>query len=484
MKERKVYVIITVISLCLFSLLGCDSNVTLENTPKQNIPPTATIQTEAVPEKSSRDFVYEKTCKNLDEQVEYFWNIHCPNTKLSMPILNVVPHYFTEDDVSNIAHALFGNAEYFDLGPESERKLSKREIEKRISLLEPYTSEDMRQRMLRAYYYDADVQGMIDAYWTAYADASEETSYEICDWTFQKESYYNDTRSPGFGSSNANMLQAMTTVENFDYFFSVATENTKSSKRNFFSAMLGDRSNPIEQDIIMAEICQTTEPTQKQVEAVALKAQEMLDKMMFGDFKVTETAIAPLTYGSTPRYAIQVKAVQYFSDCPILYGQTGKGVDNLNTELTEPSYPMTDIRFIFTADGVLISFSMDGILAIQSEKLQTVDLQPIEKLCEVAEYDLAKLDFCELDNRTGNNAQNISMYEDISFEDMGFRVEINDVQFGLARSGNDHGDDCYQYVPVALFVGNISCTEKRNSSIIKEFPATVVVVNAVDGSIP
>lgn len=488
MRKQKNLAVILIAILCLSVLSGCKARVATETAVYETGTSNSDVlQTDStnVTNQTETDSAYNGNFSNLDGRVEFAWNIPTQELNTSIPILEAVPHYFTEDDIRSIAHALFGDIEYYDLGPASSRKLSKSEIESRISILEPYLDAEKRKDVVRPYYGEVDIQKMLDEYRNSYANAPDSYSYQPCDWTFKSERYYDDTGISSLNSGNASQLKVMTSTEVSDYYISAIVENSASYKRNCISVQLGDGSNPLVREIQTAEICDTTKPSREQITAIAEKAQNMLNQMETGDFRVIDSTVTHLSFGNSPRYAILVQATQDLAGCPVIIGQAkiSSGVDDLNTNSTGINYPMTNIRFIFNTSGELISFSMDGIVDVIRVNKECTASVPFDDLCSAAELHLSELGFSEFDEITGNTAWMLALENDLPEDGLCFNVNIDNVQFGLARRSSENETDRYQYVPATLFGGTISCINQQTGNILKEYSNPLVLTSIVDGKI-
>lgn len=279
-------------------------------------------------------------------------------------------------------------------------------------------------------------------------------------------------------------MEALAVTDVSDYYISVSVENAKKYQRNIISIQACDGTDPVLRDIKTALMCQVTEPTFEQIDAVSEKAQNILNQIGLGEYAIIEAKESPLTYGITPRYAISVKATQVMNGCPVISGQSAitSGVDDLNTESdNEVRYPLTYIRFIFNPSGDLIEFTMEGITDIESVNCDTSESISLDSLCVAAENYLSKLNFDSFDALTGNNAWQLSLFDDVPKEELRFSVEINDMQFGLARQDSST-NNIYEYIPVAMLKGNISCIDSEGN-VLRECQRALVLVSTIDGSI-
>lgn len=481
--NRILSIVLAAIVVLLLAACEKDQAMEKEMTTSSSTSPSSS-QTNATETKEANSFIRIGSFESNDRKITFNWNISSVNEETPLPVLTAVPHYFSGNDIQQIANALFDDAEYYDLGPKSSRQLSKAEIENRIALLEPYLDENQRKNTLHSIYTELAVQTQLDTYLNAYTIAPEQYNYQVCDWILKSEGYYNDTNSSVLGSGNTNKLEVLAVTDVSDYYISVSVENANKYQRNNISIQAYDGTDPVLRDIKTASMCQLTEPTSEQIDAVSEKAQNILNSIGLGEYAIIEVKETPLTYGMTPRYAISVKATQVMNGCPVISEQSTitSGVDDLNTDSNnEARYPLTYIRFIFNPSGDLIEFTMEGITDIESVNCNVSESISLDSLCVAAENYLSKLDFDSFDALSGNNAWELALFSDVPMDRLRFSVEINDMQFGLARQDSPT-KNIYEYLPVAMLRGTISCIDSEGDAL-REYQRALALISTIDGTI-
>ena len=472
--------------LCLINLSSCAANPTQNIVTSKNdgafdskIQQTAPVQeTEGIVMNRNGSF------SSTDGSVEYIWNIYQTVFSDPMPVVEVVPHYFTGDDIHRIASVLFGNAVFCDLGPESELQFSRTEIQRKLNLLTKYSSEESFSELYISNYWNVSkVQNLIEDYTLQYETAPEESSFAICDWTLKKESYYKDSGNYGMSDGNNNQLNIITTIENRDYTITANIRN--DYMRNYLSVDIGDGTGHIMRSIQYEELCATEAPTQEQIESALTIAQTMLDQMDLGQFMVVEGSVSSTNAGAAPGYLIRVKAIPVIEGVPGLLGHTG--VTYVNTDLTvesyAPNYAMANVEFTFNADGILVSFTMDGITEVKEVININVATLPIDELFAKSETYLSLFDAASFDSITGNNIYSVSVDHGVTEDSIALKVEITGVQYGLARINVPNSDDSFYYTPAMLFEGTISYYDKDTGELIDSITKPLFTINAVDGTI-
>lgn len=483
-KQPKKWVSIVSFILCFCILTACAANPTQNIVTSKNDGAFESNIQQTSPQQQTEGtaLVRNSSFTSTDGSVEYIWNLDQTISDDPMPVVEVTPHYFTGKDVQRIATALFGNATFYDLGPESQRQFSKSELQAKIQLLTPYSSKEVFQTLAISSSHDvSEVQNWIETYTLQCETAPEKSSFEICDWTPKTISYYHD--DVAFGGDD-EQLDIITNYEGRSYEITVTT--SKNTMINLLTVELGDGTNVWIREVQSAQLRTTEEPTQEQVDAATLKAKEMLDKMGMGDFFIAESSIAVSEHESLPRYSILVKAVPVFEGISGLLGHTG--ITYLNPDLTEntsygPSYPMTQIEFAFNADGDLIRFRIYGAIDVKTVLNDNVTTLPTEELFTKAENYISLYDAESLDNITGNNRFMLSMHNDIPEDSIELKVEIANARYGLGRINKADDDDSFYYTPAILFEGTISFCDKNTGEVLDSVTRVLFTINAVDGTI-
>lgn len=469
-------------TLLILILLSACSNVTQ---------PLADIQSSDAPSSQDDYIAPSPTHKlvglfqNNDGRIEYTWDIPTAPEYTQIPASSAAPHYFSATDIQQIAVAVLGENTFYELGPKSMRVLSKSELNDKITVLEPYLDSAKREAIVRPYYGESDIQRYLVEYRGLYEDAPDTYSYLPCDWVLHNEKYYDDTGTSSMSSGNADALEAIAFVNGNDYYVSAYIENSSRYKRSSVAIELGDGMNPLLREIQVSEICDAKEPTQEQIVEAMEKSRVILDELKdIGIFQVIDASVTTIRVGNVPRYAILVRASQLVDGVPMLvdYAKIRSGVDDLNVNQSEISFPASDIRFIFNADGELIRFSMTGLMNRISSIPVSENLLSTEELTESAERILRARSFLEFDESTGESVWISAMENNLDESRLCLQVSINSVQYGLIRSDSTDGGASYRMVPAVMYSGKILCVEKSTGRVIKEFTYPLLLLNPYTGN--
>lgn len=486
MKLKRIILTFFGVVICVVLLVGCKEGGKADYTLSENSCGSETASSiDTISEDVNNQYIHDGSFESIDGKVVFDWDVILNAVALPMQIVNTSPRFYLGEDIKTIVCSLLGeDAIYYEYGPKSLRQLSKCEIENRMEILGPYTDDNLCKSTLRNNYSSSDVQKQLKTYRNSYLNAPDYYSYQLCDWKLKKSSYYNDTNEFSLDSSNMNRLKVIAFLGKRDYYISAAVENTDESQYNIITMQLGDGTDPILRDIQIADMCFLSEPTQEQIDELKEKAQSYLNQLDLGVYNVVAAKPIPLSYGTIPRYAISIKATQVLHGIPVIADQSviTSGIDNLNLESgNDANYPFTNIRFIFGEHGEIIEFTMEGILYNGDIKAGASENLTMKAMCEAVEKHFSKISFDDFDAMTGNNAWEIELFTNFPKEKMCFSVDINNVQFGLARKMLS--SNTFEYLPTAVFSGNISCIDSETGNVLRQVSRSLLLVSTTSGEI-
>lgn len=485
-KQPKKWVSIVSFILCFTILTACAANpaqnfVTSKNDGvfEENIQQTA-------PSVSVDEAIVNRTDSftSLDGSVEFTWNVNQTISMGAMPVIEAVPYFLTGEDAERVAKALFGDSVvFYDLGPESERQLSKTELQEKIALLSQYTNAEDLDWLIGEEETVSHVKAWIARYTQQYETAPDENTYTLCDWTLKPANYYDDNED-----EKENALIATATVDGLDYIMKVNTYNQGDYQTSSIRVTLGDGSDPtyIEKTSNIAKLCITEEPTQAQIEAAQNKAQSMLNQMGLGEFTIARAFIEVRDFGDTPAYQIWIEAEPVYEGTAVLYGDFGRSY--VAEELYNSEFSVSQIQFFFSANCDLISFGINSLCEVKEVKNTNVATLSMTELMEKAQNHMALYDAEAMDRFTGN-ALMLEALTGRSRDSLDCKVEITELEFGLARFPVPNSDS-YYYAPTVIFFGTIDYCDPETGEVVTGTGnpygtriQSLVVVNAVDGTI-
>lgn len=449
--------------LCMILLTGCAPAVEMQ-------PTEATAQAAALP---------TGTFTNADGNVEFTWNLESPRDLGPMPVVEVKPDFLTGEDMKKICEGILGDAEFYDLGPATQRVYSKEEIQRKIDIMGLYSDQESLSKLWSYSDDNAAILGehrqMLDFWKQKLETAPGENNLKPCGWQIRNEKFYDDYME----DEGYETLRATANVGGIDYHCNLLLQQEETEYRNVSNWMLlglGDGTEYTSSSVdrhFRSQLCASGEPTREQYEAVIQKAQAMLDEMGMGNYKAVNPRYDPNYFADREHFEIYVDVMPVFEGVPALAGHLGQNF---------AQYGPTRGMFSFSANGDFIHFTLNCPVE------QTAVLDPAAQPMALSEL-LNKAQAQMIQYGPMNLAGTISLWQ-YDPADLTCKVSITGLDYGLARCSTEDGER-FVYTPAILCKGTVEYFDKttgeflastdRSSMGIGQTP--LVVINALDGSV-
>ena len=503
-KQKRLSRLISMI-LCILLLTDCAPNpekevVTSKNDGSfdANVVQSATTPSEEQGSGEERNTItvqYTDSFTSTDGTVEFTLNIDKEIPAAGLPVVEVVPHTLTSEDVKRVANILFGDAEFYEATPMLAPVYSKSEIQERLNRWSQYITVDALEELLgerddgEEYYAEAVevVKKFIEEYTLLYENAPEENPNKPCEWTFKPDSYYyySAEEVEKMDTSNDNEgIEATVIINGIPYGLSASRRDKDDFKINSISVFPNSGTSPhgMDDDHFQATLCRTEKPSDDAMREISINAQNMLDAMELGDWLVDDCYLETIEIGSATEYVVHVTAVPVFAGVPaIRRPQFG----NLKSDAAYASnYYLTDVEFKFSARGDLLSFSLHSAIDMKcviNDNAATLTMDElIEKakthmsLSEAGEFGLPQVIVEDMEQNSGENIV--------------CRVSITELEYGLTRVKAPNTDDSYYYVPAIFLKGTsgyfgADSGEQYGEEIMDNGLSLLLVLNAIDGTV-
>lgn len=481
----KAKLVLTFVSLVLVTqLCACQASPTQnivinksEGTFDTNTVKPATEQhtTDIIENVTKADDFYS-TDKSVHFQLHLDTNVQTNN----MPVVEITPHYLTEADAERVAQVLFGGVTGHEAQPLLALTYSKSEIQKNIARWSPYASNE---GIMSLFGVEDDftvevVKRKIADLTAQYETASDTDRHLPCNWKYQKEAYYNYTGEDAVAAESYldnDMIMATFEVNGAVYDYSVVTRNKEDYKLNDISAYFHTAGSPMSIDaaIFQADLCRTPKPSEEEVIAVRKKAEKMLSEMQLGEWYIND-CIVENRIPEIGEYVISITAF------PVLNGVKTLPVQQLTNLKNQANYAsnyyMSITNFEFSAKGDLISFHMASPIDTKQIVDENADVLNTNDLIVRAQEHLVLSDAASyLPFQVDSEAE----------KKIACLVNIDDIQYGLARVKIPDTDRSYYYVPSVTMMGNVIVQSKdgKNTFYATENAQPLIQINAVDGTI-
>ena len=150
--------LIALLATTLF-LYGCQEKpgrevvVSKSNTQDDFYSYEATTETDVTQmgEGNNTHLQYSDRFESTDGTVVFTFNIDVEAGNPQMPIVEVVPHYFTTDDAQRVASVLFPNAIFYEAEPRFSPLYSKSDIQDKLARWMPFAGSKSVDNFIKEY---------------------------------------------------------------------------------------------------------------------------------------------------------------------------------------------------------------------------------------------------------------------------------------------------------------------------------------------
>lgn len=471
------------LGLCFSTLTACAANPNRGAVTSKNDGVFEANMTNPATAPLDEQLHYTDTFTSTDGTVEYSINLQQQITSDPLPIVEVVPHFFTGEEVKNICEVLLGDAEWREQVHEDDPQYSKEEIQKKLKWMTEIANEDAMRSLHQEDegYEGYDFADELDTlkrymqYYTVQLEtAPDEHPRPLCDWTFKDEGLYV---SPSYGNT---VIHATTYIEDTVYHVYCVHRDKSDYKLSAISIGIGSNRDYLDKEYIYSQLLRTEKPTQEQIDELAEKAQSLLDQMGVGQWKVSHTEVIEETDGGGTEYRVYVYAVPILNGTAAIFKQP---TENLMSEDANASnYHTASALFSFSANGDLIDFDMQSPVDITTVVNEGAATLSMEELMTKAKDHLSLGGIEET-----REYYFLSMYHETPVT---CKVELDKVEFGLVRVKVANKDFTYYYTPAIAVYGKTKYYDKGTDNLVDnafvsdpDESACLFWINAIDGSI-
>ena len=464
---------------------GKDNRVFLEKAKK-----TAEIPADTTPERVQ----YQEEFTSTDGSVTIRLDIDTELPYRAFPVVEVVPHFLTGEEVHQAALAAFPDASFYEQDPTVENRYSKADLREKIDLWTPYaTMEAVQQLYGTTYEADeednklalAQIQGNLRRWNEMLETAPEERPLPLCAWTFQSESHYG---LPASGSQ-AIYAAVFDDANHLNYNLLAVNRNQKDYRLSHFGTQLGADNTGTDMTALTARLTRTDPPTQEQIEAARVKAQVILDRLeaaSLGQWEMTEPTVDTIDGNTATEYRIAFEAVPVYCGMAAMSDQLLMKM--IGEEDYAPRYYLPSVQIDYAAAGELIYYNVGSMMDAQQVINENAALMPREELMEkaVSQFRLS-------DAKSGLGIPSAEMIEDRETfykEDIVCEIEITSMRYDLGRIKAPGDDDTYYYTPFFILGGKTSYYGKDSGTLYltsTDFGGAadqpLICLNAIDGTV-
>ena len=147
------------------------------------------------PQQEDQHIVISDSFNSTDGSVEFIFDISQSISNANVPVVQVQPHFLTEEDVKKVATALWGDADYYEARPLLNAEYSVDEIRAKIERWAEYSSSTALYELYGRQQDNVEdlVKSFIKEYTIKCETASDKSPKHEAEWQFRKASYYDRT---------------------------------------------------------------------------------------------------------------------------------------------------------------------------------------------------------------------------------------------------------------------------------------------------
>lgn len=406
---------------------------------------------------------YVDSFLSTDKSVNFSFNIQERIHTDNIPIVEVSPHYLTEEDAQHVAEVIFEGASFFEAQPLLSVVYSKSEIIEKLHRWSSYANEDA----IKELYGELGenilpvIRMFIADYNQRLETAPEKAPQVPCKWNFQKSLLYRYTTEEleelGISVSNdSEEISAHLSHNDAEYQYTVITRNKNDFKLNYISIVPDFGMSPYDLDtmILLAKKCRTNKPTQDQLVSAQSKVASWLNKMNLGEWDIDQCFIQTTPYGSSTEYRIYVKAVPAFRGAVAIRRPQLSDLKSTNTYAS--NYDLTDAEFILSPDGDLLGLHLFSPVDMINIVNENPNVLSINKLLGIAK------NYFQLSDIYAYGFGSVMEQQKKGFN---CHVDICDMEYGLSRIKVPNTEETYYYVPSVALRGNVEYTTQDSNEI-------------------
>lgn len=477
----------TAVLTALLLLAGCEGSPTSENVQSKNdsifnerIHSDSGGDTDSETPDGSSEKLAENSFSSMDSSVIYNLSADFPDVEREMPVIEVVPYSFTEEDAKRIGEILFPDSVFYEYDPNSP--YSQEELTKKIEFLSEFLSSDSVLKEVYGEYLDpfsishikTEIQRIVDSYNAQLSNALQDQQKEICNWQyFPSEHYIESAYRPDSPQGNEE-IKAILEYEGISYTFSVTNRERSDYRIHNVSTYFSESSSMFtaETNLRTYSICKASAPTGEQLLSIKNRLNDQLNSMGIGTWTVDQCYAQESGNGA---YIVKATAVPVFNGEAVI--RQNQLMNLKMDDLYAANFYYTDAEFDFSPSGQLIScfiFSPVEVIDVVNSDVTTLSAAELYECLETNLRFRGISDYTTDGSCSANEADVLGV------------VDINEIAYGLTRIKVRDKPDHYYYVPALTVRGTFDIVDKAspfNASSLNKEPETLLVINAVDGTV-
>ena len=416
-----------------------------------------------------------------------------------VPVVEVVPHYFSGEDAKRISHVLFGeDAVFYEKEPTMgayEQIFTREDALAALQRWSNYTNLDALRELQGKHTIPSDVEVVkagIEKLTAALDHIPEGKTYRNAEWIMRPDDEYFYTAEQlaemdEDDRDNLQSVQVMTNVDGIQYQLDFTIRDDEQYKLSSFYMTLNTVKSPLylDADIFAAQLLRTAEPTQEQIDAAVKKGGELLNGLGLGQWQVDGCEVWVPDLRGVEEYTIIVKALPVFNGVAAI---RQPALDSIKSDdIYAHNCYMTEAKIEYNAEGTLVGFEMQTPMDVVEVLNDNVATMTMDDLVQRVKDQLSLTD----KEAFGMTGQFLDIMERGAGEEFICKVDLCQIEYGMVRIRIPNTEDGYYYVPALKCSGTIDYVGAQSgevysssgTEILGERILPILVLNAVDGSV-
>jgi len=467
MRCNRFFIMLVIVAVsAVFS--GCQPNPEINTvTSKNDGAFEAALENAAteIPNEVGAAQTYQASFTSADGTITYTVNAELPAAAGTGPVIQVTPHEITTDEARAIAQVLFDGADMYEYSEE----MSKSELEESILYLERKLSD--YDTLLEYYGGNREMTDIIVSMYTAqiagykekYENSEDAVEPQLCHWEFYPETHYT-----AVGTSGSEYIMAMTMLDGIPYRYRVCNRNEADYRIHSVFAF------PDQTKINLDTIYSTQKPSESDITALCIQAQEMLKAMGLEDWYISSSSVMNMELGDGRiGYTVVIKAAPSYEGIKVVPQEQIASLKSDDAHASNYYYEVVEMDFTgglltffeYQAPVDVVSVVNDGVMLLTAGEIVDT-FENYMTLDDIATYQIPGI------------PDEVAETQQIS------RVEaiVDTVEFGLTRIRIKNNESDFYLVPAYTFKGTYVAYNGVGEAGMK-METTFAVINAVDGTI-
>lgn len=398
--------------------------------------------------------------------VEYTFNLDQEVTSRELSVVEVTPIFANGEHARKMVEFMMPEAEFYGYIPYADQ-LSKVELQKNIDFYSQFARPDpLKELYGRENPWAVDMVNESLERWTMELKTAPDREACPCDWVLQPERFYFDVKNEAWNRplwEDSYKFYALTKLHGVEMILDVVQVNRDGEMHSGIGFSRHCAQGQFEDLVLRSRMFRTEEPTEARIEELKTMAEDCLNQLDLGEWKIVKTDVEKQQMGAATEYNVLLDAV------PVVNGQITmrSGRDNFRSGAS----------FQLSERGEPYYFDLGNPLE-EKEVYQNVAMLSMEEIMEEARGHLG----AQTLRGTGKETVRRNLEKENN-EQILCKIEISRLEFRLMP--NSGSCNRYYYIPVVGFMGTTKYigVESGQQYSSDEELRPILWINALDGNV-